>query len=82
MKTKLSQKSAPWLLLAAVLVVWQLVCSVFDVSEFIFPSPVAIVQSLVEFAGPAPMPNQTTRIGTKAAFGKAWNAVISGYAAA
>ena len=55
MKTKLSQKSAPWLLLAAVLVVWQLVCSVFDVSEFIFPSPVAIVQSLVEFAGPIAM---------------------------
>ncbi|MDB5759578.1 MAG: hypothetical protein JWM30_2867, partial [Burkholderia sp.] len=27
MKKNLSQKSAPWLLLAAVLIVWQLVCS-------------------------------------------------------
>jgi NitT/TauT family transport system permease protein len=51
MKKNLSQKSAPWLLLAAVLIVWQLVCSIFDVSEFIFPSPLAIVQSLAEFAG-------------------------------
>ncbi len=54
MKNNLSRKSAPWLLLAAVLITWQLICSVFNVSEFIFPSPVAIVQSLVEFAGPTP----------------------------
>ena len=52
MKKDLTRKSAPWLLLAAVLIVWQLVCSACNVSEFIFPSPVAIVQSLAEFAGP------------------------------
>jgi NitT/TauT family transport system permease protein len=43
---------APWALLIAIVVVWQLICSVFSVSEFIFPSPYAIVQSLVEYAGP------------------------------
>ena len=37
---------------AVILVVWQAVCSLFSVSEFIFPSPVAIVRSLVEYAKP------------------------------
>ena len=43
---------APWVLLIAIVVAWQLICSVFSVSEFIFPSPYAIVQSLIEYAGP------------------------------
>ena len=55
MKKSTLQKSAPWLLLAAVLIIWQLVCSLFNVSEFIFPSPAAIVQSMIEFAGPIAM---------------------------
>jgi len=49
---KLSRRFAPWLLLAIILGFWQGVCSLFQVSEFIFPSPWAITQSLVEFAGP------------------------------
>ena len=43
---------APWLLSAAILVVWQVVCQVFAISDFIFPSPVQIVKALVEHAGP------------------------------
>lgn len=43
---------APWALLIAIVIAWQLICSVFSVSEFIFPSPYAIVQSLIEYAGP------------------------------
>lgn len=43
---------APWLLSAVVLVVWQLVCWAFDISDFIFPSPVQVARSLVEYAGP------------------------------
>ena len=31
------EKWAPWLLSAAILVVWQLVCWAFDISDFIFP---------------------------------------------
>ena len=42
---------APWLLSAAILVLWELVCRLFEVSEFIFPTPVQIVQSLVQHAG-------------------------------
>ena len=43
---------APWLLSAVVLVVWQLVRWAFDISDFIFPSPVQVARSLVEYAGP------------------------------
>ena len=45
------EQAAPWLLSAAILVVWQFVCWAFDISDFIFPSPVQIVQSLVQHAG-------------------------------
>ncbi len=37
-----------------------------------------LIRKAVRMAGPAPMPNQTTRMGTKAALGSALKAVISG----
>jgi NitT/TauT family transport system permease protein len=37
---------------AALLVLWQLVCSVFSIADYIFPSPLTIVHALAEFAGP------------------------------
>lgn len=43
---------ASWLLLAAILVLWELVCRVFRISDFIFPAPTAIVKSLAQYAGP------------------------------
>ncbi|OWW20533.1 ABC transporter permease [Noviherbaspirillum denitrificans] len=52
MNTNAIKTFAPWILLLALLIVWQVVCSAFQVSEFIFPSPYAIGQSLVEYAGP------------------------------
>lgn len=45
------QRVAPWLLLAAVLLLWQGACMAFGVSDFILPTPSAIVASLVEYAG-------------------------------
>jgi hypothetical protein len=36
------------------------------------------IRNAVSTAGPTPMPNHTTRMGTKAALGRALNAVISG----
>jgi NitT/TauT family transport system permease protein len=42
---------APWVLLAAVVALWQLICSAFNVSEFIFPSPARIWEQFVEFKG-------------------------------
>jgi hypothetical protein len=43
---------APWGLLIASILLWQLICAAFDVSEFVFPSPLQIVRSLIEFAVP------------------------------
>jgi len=43
------QTAAPWVLLVAILLVWQVICSALSVSEFIFPSPMRIAQQLVEF---------------------------------
>lgn len=51
-QNKTLQKWSPWLLLAAILLVWQAICTLFEVSEFIFPSPIAIAEALVEYAGP------------------------------
>jgi NitT/TauT family transport system permease protein len=45
------EKWAPWLLLVAVVALWQIVCSVFSVSEFIFPSPLRILNQMIEFRG-------------------------------
>jgi NitT/TauT family transport system permease protein len=50
-KTKLDTW-APWLLLSAILIVWQAIVSGFQVSEFIFPGPISIVKALVQYAGP------------------------------
>jgi NitT/TauT family transport system permease protein len=43
---------APWIITLAILVVWQAICSLFKVSDFIFPSPYTIALSLVEYAKP------------------------------
>ena len=50
-KPKTLQSASPWLLLLATLLLWQAICSLFTVSEFIFPSPLRIWQQLLEFKG-------------------------------
>jgi len=51
MSRKQLEAASPWLLLVATLLLWQAVCSAFNVSEFIFPSPARIWSQLVEFKG-------------------------------
>jgi len=51
MNSKRLEQASPWLLLALTLIVWQLLCSGFNVSEFIFPSPASIAAALKEHAG-------------------------------
>jgi len=51
MNSKKLEQSSPWILLIATILLWQLVCSAFDVSEFIFPSPLRILSQLIEFKG-------------------------------
>lgn len=51
MNSKSFERWAPWLLLLAVIVLWQVLCTVFKVSEFIFPSPLRIWDQFIEFRG-------------------------------
>ncbi|RZL38216.1 MAG: ABC transporter permease [Rubrivivax sp.] len=48
MKSRRLQKQAHWILLVLILAVWQSVCGLFDVSEFLFPSPSRIAQQFWE----------------------------------
>ena len=48
MKTKNLERWSPWLLLLAVVILWQVVTSALQVSEFIFPSPARILDQLLE----------------------------------
>ena len=43
---------APWILLLVILGIWQFICSAWQVSDFIFPSPMSIIQAMIEFSGP------------------------------
>ena len=52
MKPKTLERWAPVVTAAALLIVWQTVCTVFRIADYIFPSPLTIAQALVEFAGP------------------------------
>ena len=51
MHKKTVERWSPWLQLTATILLWQIICSAFNVSEFIFPSPWAIGTQLVEFGG-------------------------------
>jgi NitT/TauT family transport system permease protein len=51
-KKRIGEAWAPWIVLAAILLIWELVCRGFEISDFIFPAPSAIVASLKQFAGP------------------------------
>src|SRR6185295_15019857 len=46
------ERWSPWILLAIILVLWEAICRVFQVSDFIFPTPSAILASLRQYAGP------------------------------
>jgi NitT/TauT family transport system permease protein len=52
MSRKQIERWAPFALLALVVALWQLVCSVFSIPEFIFPAPLAIADAMAEFSGP------------------------------
>jgi len=45
------ERWSPWILLIVTLVIWQALCSVFQVSEFVFPSPLRIYEQMIEFRG-------------------------------
>ena len=52
MRNRAFEKWAPWLLVAAVLVLWQVAVQGFAIPEYLFPSPWAITRQMAEFKGP------------------------------
>jgi NitT/TauT family transport system permease protein len=50
--TKNVERWSPLIVLAAFLVLWQLIVALFRVPEFIFPSPLQIAMEFIEFKGP------------------------------
>ena len=71
MSSKRFEAWAPWLLLMTVLLLWQGICSAFNVSEFIFPSPARIWSQMVEFKGEIARHAWRTYWVTMAGFGLA-----------
>src|SRR6266850_8369043 len=51
-KQRALEKWSPWIVLAAILILWEFICRAFHISDFIFPSPSAILLSLKQYAGP------------------------------
>lgn len=51
MNNKVAERLAPLALLVAVIALWEIICRVFNVSEFIFPSPSQILQATIDYAG-------------------------------
>ena len=49
MNAKQFQRWSPWIFFIAIVVVWELLCRLFSVSEFIFPSPSRIASQVWEF---------------------------------
>ncbi len=52
MNRRTTERWAPVVTAAAGLLVWQLVCRVFSIADYIFPSPLTIAQALGEYAAP------------------------------
>lgn len=65
------ERWSPWLLMLSIVILWQVICSAFQVSEFIFPSPWLILTQLVEFGGVIAMHAWRTYWVTMAGFGLA-----------
>jgi len=52
MNRRTTERWAPVVTAAALLLLWQLVCAAFSIPEFIFPSPLTIGRAMAEFIGP------------------------------
>jgi NitT/TauT family transport system permease protein len=52
MTPKQVERIAPWAALAALLLVWQVLCAALDVPEYLFPSPLQIVKAFFEYLAP------------------------------
>ncbi len=52
MNNKTLQRWAPFVTAIAMLLIWQAVCALFSIADFIFPSPLTIAQAMGQYAAP------------------------------
>jgi len=52
MNGKALERWAPVITAVALLLLWQLACSLFSIADYIFPSPLTIAGAMGEYAGP------------------------------
>jgi NitT/TauT family transport system permease protein len=52
MNNKTLQRWAPFVTAIAMLLLWQAVCTLFSIADFIFPSPLTIAQAMGQYAAP------------------------------
>jgi NitT/TauT family transport system permease protein len=63
-----STRTAPWLMTAGIVILWQAVCSAFAIDEFIFPSPIQVFDALIQYADPIRIHSLQTLFTTVAGF--------------
>ncbi len=64
-----STRTAPWLMTAGIVILWQAVCSAFSIDEFILPSPIQVYRALIQYAEPIRQHSLQTLLTTLAGFG-------------
>ncbi len=64
-----TERWAPLVLLVVIIAVWQVTCMVFDVPEFIFPTPLAIAGALGDYTSPIALAAWQTFWVTMVGFG-------------
>ncbi|HQX59381.1 MAG: ABC transporter permease [Rhodoferax sp.] len=69
MNARTVERWAPLVLLVALVALWEVACTVLDVPEYIFPSPVQIFHALNEFTGPIALAAWQTFWVTMVGFG-------------
>ncbi|BBI64946.1 hypothetical protein HSBAA_62520 [Vreelandella sulfidaeris] len=66
---QLVERLAPWIAVAALVIIWEATVRVFDVPSFIFPSALETAQALVTYSGPIAMHSWQTFWTTLIGFG-------------
>jgi NitT/TauT family transport system permease protein len=52
MRSDLLERAVPWLASLALLLAWEIGCTLFNVPEFVLPKPTVVAAALVQWAGP------------------------------
>lgn len=52
MQSEFAERAVPWVASLALLLIWEIGCTLFNVPEFVLPKPTVVLAALVQWAGP------------------------------